>query len=336
MAEYNWRKEREKYRPDFMKQPEPEQPSVPQPPQNRRSYAGVIVAVIAVVVIVVAAVVFAVSRKTAGSGDSAVMLAQAAERYKNAVGLVVLTVELQDGSKIPLPIGTAWAFAPEKFATNAHVALSLREANLKLRQKLAAAKKPVRSVEAQIIVNGRQRQILSVTHVQLHKDYGIADTSRDPDVAALTVEKKHDSCFKIAPQSVLHGLKSGEPIAFLGFPMENLRGGNVNTDNPVASMQSGIIVAVSDFDMKDAGGSGNVLIRHNLPSTGGASGSPIFNRNGAVVGLLHAINVVGQVKPGKSGVTVERAPSGAQINFAIRADLLAGIGSPVPIQEFLK
>ena len=156
------------------------------------------------------------------------------------------------------------------------------------------------------------------------------------DVAILTIDGKHDNFFKLADKKTLHKLKSGVPIAFLGFPMENLNNSNVNIDNPVASMQSGIVVAVSDFEMKDSGKTGNFLLRHNLPATGGASGSPIFNEDGEVVGLLYGINVIGQVRTGVNGNTITRAPSGAQINFGVRIDLLEGAGNAVPIKEFIK
>lgn len=148
-------------------------------------------------------------------------------------------------------------------------------------------------------------------------------------MAVLTIQEKHNSFFKIAKDEKIKSLKAGDPIAFLGFPMENLMDGNVNVTNPVASMQTGNIVAVSDFDLKDAGKDGNLLIRHNLPAAGGASGSPIFNRNGEVVALLYGINIIRQ----KNG---ERAPSPAQINLAVRADLIEGMGKKLPVAQLLK
>ena len=265
-------------------------------------------------------------------------------------------------------IGTAWAFAPDKFATNGHVAIGLRSSlqnvvkinmmqilnelaknnNCKsvdeLLKKLGSnanavvnnARKQVismiKGVRADIIINATRKKSFSVTHVQVHKDYGAVGTSYDPDVAVFTVNGKHDSYFKLADQTTLENLKSGVPIAFLGFPSEYLEKENVNIDNPVASMQSGIVVAVSDFDMKDAGGAGNFLLRHNLPATGGASGSPIFNRNGEVIALLYGGNIIGQVKKGN----VTRAPSAAQINFGVRVDLLSGLGEAESIKDFLK
>ena len=65
------------------------------------------------------------------------MLAQAAEKNKKAVGLVVLTVVHQNGNKMPVPIGTAWAFEKDKFATNAHVAKGLIKTITEIKQFFA-------------------------------------------------------------------------------------------------------------------------------------------------------------------------------------------------------
>ena len=179
MQDYDWRKEREKYRPDFMKQPESEQESpeqqepeqqepeqqepeqqesAPQAPEQntptsatvsqqpptatKRSYFGwILAASIAVVLLVI---VLAIAVKQSGSnslknkgGDTVTMLADSAEQNKKAVGLIVLTAELQNGNKFPLPIATAWAFAPNKFATNAHVANGLKTACSELKASIS-------------------------------------------------------------------------------------------------------------------------------------------------------------------------------------------------------
>ena len=365
MKEYNWREERKKYRPDFrneqdIKEEAPQTP-LPQPrPQLNKNRVMFIVATAVLAIIAISGIflMYSGNRKSAstrkqplpeptpvpgisidGGTDSATKLAKAAEHHKRSVGLVGLCVEFEDGKKSFTPIGTAWAYTPNKFATNAHVAMALRDHARKAVQAAAAQKTPpIRNFEAQIVINGTNREVRPVTYVQIHRDYGLGNSQRDPDVAILTTSGRHDCYFNIAPLARMHNLKSGEPVAFLGFPMERLEKKNVNIDNPVASMQTGVIVAVSDFDMKDAGPDKNVFIRHNLPSAGGASGSPIFNTNGEVVSVLCGSNMIGQVvaasKEGELAVT--RTPSAAQIAFAIRVDALKGVVDPVPVQEFLR
>lgn len=377
MKEYNWRDEREKFRPDF--QQKKEAPSVQPPPEEPRTDPRKIIAVIAGVIVIALIAVgvyfFINNNKSEGKGtggskfgeeltaaptspvkDSATMLAEAAEKYKNAVGVVVVTLETKNGEKLKTEIGTAWAFAENKFATNAHVAEAIKEAAQHLKIQLASAylenhakgegfnnsdalKEKVgeakfkqlcnaafqlalqntKSISAAIFINGTHGKSYAITHYQIHPRYGEQGTALHPDVAVLTIQGKHDTFFKIAKQDTLHSLKAGDPIAFLGFPMEHIT--NVNLDNPVASMQTGNIVAVSDFQLKDSGKDGNLLIRHNLPSAGGASGSPIFNVNGEVVALHFGGTKIRLMKNGP------RIDPGSMINLSVRVDLLEGMGS---------
>ncbi len=373
MKEYNWRKEREKYRPDFRKEETQPQVNVCDDTPQSINWSKILIPVI--VIIVLLAVLVAVFAGCFGSKDSTKQLTEAAEKNKEAVGLVTVMIEMKDGSRFVEPVGTAWAFAENKFATNAHVAHGLKttaaekikilvqalltnaakengcssldewvkkigqeKAQQAYQQAIAQIQSMISAVKAEIRINSVQNKKYAVTYVQIHKDYGVVDSSYNPDLAVLTVQGKHDSFLKLAPEKKLHKLKSGTPIAFLGFPMERLGGekGNVNPDYPIASMQSGIIVAVSDFDLKDAGAENNVNIRHNLPSAGGASGSPIFDTDGEVVAALWGGNMIGQVVATASGTAVTRAPSAAQINYAVRIDLLDGMGETIAIQDFLK
>jgi len=369
MKEYNWREEREKYRTDLKaEKPASEPEKAPNEPAPRRSFkvwyfAGG--AILLAALIVAGLAVCKMLKKPQPQKDSLTMLVEAAEKHKSAVGVVVVTVELKNGAKYSDPIGTAWAFSENKFATNGHVAIGLKgyykglvikilteDAKQNGYQSLEAYWKSLtpakqkavyqnayqrfinmlKDVRVDIIINSSHKKSYTVTQVQAHKDYGVQGTSFNPDVAVLTIDGKHDNYFKIADKETLENLKPGTPIAFLGFPMENLEKGNINIDNPIASMQTGNIVAVSDFDMKDAGKGGNFLLRHNLPATGGASGSPIFNVNGEVIALLYAGNIIGQVS---SNGNITRAPSAAQINFGVRVDLINGMGEAEPIKKFL-
>lgn len=366
MSEYNWRREREKFRPEITKGNNADTAENIQVgmPEQRSSSAKIfcIIAGVVIIAVLAAAAIFIFK------GDSS-PFADVAEKYKTAVGLVTVTVEAKNGNKITAPVGTAWAFAENRFATNGHVANALSGTMLNIinstvsemlmieaekagyksvdeflkaqgnnaQNVIAAATKMViaqiADVRADIIINNSKKKSYSIAQVQIHKDYGVVGSEFQPDLAVLTIDGKHDNYFKLAGKSTLADLKSGVPIAFLGFPTERLNKGNFHIDDPIASMQCGTVVAVSDFDMKDAGVDGNFLLRHNLPATGGASGSPIFNQNGEVVAALCGGNVIGQVS---ANGQVVRAPSAVQINFGIRVDLLSGMNKAVPIKEILK
>ena len=101
---------------------------------------------------------------------------------------------------------------------------------------------------------------------------------------------------------------------------------NVNFSNPIATMQTGIITSVSNYFMENK--APKYFIRHNLPATGGSSGSPIFAPNGEVVGINWGGNKTWDLRclerqiAAKKSVRPCRNPNAAMINFAERADLL--------------
>ena len=143
MSEYNWRKEREKFRPEITKNNclETETIQVENCEKNTSSVKifGIIAAVVIVAVIVVAGIfIFK-------SGDASSKLVGVAEKYKTAVGLVTVTLELKNGSKITEPVGTAWAFDENRFATNGHVANGL---NGKVKDVIDATVAELLTVEA--------------------------------------------------------------------------------------------------------------------------------------------------------------------------------------------
>ena len=343
---------------------------------------------------------FQASQNIGRVDDSAILLQNAADKYKHAIGLVVFWAKLKNGNVFVHADGTAWACSRNQFATNAHVAKGMQQACQKIlepmvqkillaeiaeneaernaeekkktltkeededleeeeeeispMQKLVAWQEQIgeaaftKKVEAafkqareeniremgmEIRINQKSNVTMPVMYVQVHRKYGIKGTSFDPDVALLTVQSNLDDYFPIASKDCLRELKQGMPVAFLGFPMENLAKDNVNLEAPGATMQTGIISAISDFDLKEAGFDGNYLLRHNLPSAGGSSGSPMFNVKGEVVALLFGVNM-DNVNPLLNGTG--RTPNAAMVNFAVRVDLLEGVGEPVPIQQWLR
>ena len=243
-------------------------------------------------------------------------LVQAVRRYESAVGLVVTSNQGQ-----PNGMATAWAIAPDTFATNAHVSEPIREVLAKGGSAyIALNKNPEKKF----------RIIEAITHPKYQK-VGANFEGRRPavptyDVGILKIDGETDVWFPLADAQTLAQLDSGYRIGYLGFPMEGLVGGGVDPRNPVATMQSGIITSNTDWWQGKAEYPERLLIQHNLGATGGASGSPIFNPNGEVVALLNAGNVVLSVQVGADGQPyVKRSPSAALVNFGQRVDILGDI-----------
>ncbi len=303
-------------------------PAPAAPPAARPATAGAakassgpMVAVIILLVVLLAGAGGAAWWFFGRGGDVEQGLMHVAQDKAGAVGLVVgVHPDMGDGQ--PQGIATAWAVEPRLFATNSHVVESV-DAVLEA------------GGSAFIVINRSGEQRLRITGTRMHPRYGKPHTGFEGqeaavpafDVGLLMTETDAPEVFEIADQDELGTVDSGYRIGYLGFPMEGMAGGGASVRNPVATMQSGIVTAATDFWLGKAEYSQRLLIQHNLGAAGGASGSPIFNAEGEVVGILSAGNISGVLQNGES---IARVPSGVMVNFAQRIDMLRDIWSGYP------
>lgn len=243
--------------------------------------------------------------------------ADAALKYKHAVALVLAEGATPEG-KVSIPFATAWAFSPNLFATNAHVVNQARE----LRNY---------GMDIFVVLNGTDNERYQVKAFAVHPLFNEQATTESAaiayDVGVFQIEGNTRSTLPIASSRLLRNVESGTKVASLGFPMENLLGGGVDSNSPVANMQTGIITSVSDFNQSNRGFESNFLIRHNLPITGGSSGSPLFDGKGNVLAIISAGNMdfhLTGVDPTGEPIFA-RTPSAAMVHFAQRIDLLSGL-----------
>jgi len=258
------------------------------------------------------------------SADQA--LAQVAKDYAQAVGVVTIVHPTINNGQ-PDPFGTAWAIAPRVFATNSHVTEDIPEMLKK-------------GIAVYVVINRTTDKRLRVTKAVVHPKYGKDEFNFEGkphalrgigyDVGLLYVDEDAPKVLKIAPRAELEKLDAGYRVGYMGFPMEGIAGGGVEVRNPVATMQSGIITANTDYWLGQASYEKRLLVHHNMGSTGGASGSPLFNAKGEVVAILNAGNIIGQAKMVQGAIQVVRAPSGALINYAQRVDILRDIWADYP------
>ena len=300
-------------------------------------------------------------------GPATTSFKEVCKNYQSAVGVVVVTLEDSDGRLLTnignisvncyQPVGTAFAIASGKFATNCHVAYAVKDAkngvlkNILLRVYMAEARKHgvkseeefaefcrknqsaiaadrkylqenvrVRSVE--IRLSHSDGESLPVTGVQIHPRYkanGADFKNAEFDVAILTTSKNAPTYFRLAGTDVLYNLAQGQKIAYLGFPMEGLLDdGALNIEKPEATFKSGTVNKITDFNNVHGDPKNNRSLVHDIPTVGGASGSPIFLDNGEVVAVLWG----GNHNFDENG---RRTASAAQHNFAVRIDSLAAV-----------
>ena len=263
----------------------------------------------------------------ADNGNDA--LQTALQQASNSTYLVIY--QKSDGSE--LGFGTAWVVAPGTLATNAHVAERFNEIGSKARMLLRSASR-----------GGNDPVNIDVSGIELHPGYGefaelwrgyvpvrfnaVKDMERvrsagsGCDVALLTIATEdHERlapALKLAGPEVHDSLSAGEPVGYVGYPMENMAVEGVNLQRPTPQMQFGRLTAITtDFNTSEdeqSPGSLNTLLQHSLPATGGASGSPLINSRGEVVGVLSAVNF--------AMLGDRRIPTGVGVNFAQRSNLV--------------
>jgi hypothetical protein len=230
-------------------------------------------------------------------------------------------------------IGTAFVVAPDTLATNAHVAAwhdRLDDGEtLLLRSGAEEGADPV-----DIIVSGTDPHPGYAAFSKLWRHYVPvrlnASKGIDPvrsagsacDLALLRVPAATQLGPPLPMASLPHqeSLAPGHAVASVGFPMEGMAMEGVNVGRPVPQSQIGRVTALTTFfntseDESEAGpGQRNILLQHSIPGSGGASGSPIMNGAGEVVGVLSAVNF--------ALVDGQRIPTGVGVNFAQRSTLL--------------
>lgn len=254
-----------------------------------------------------------------------------------------------------MPAGTAWTVRADQLATNAHVALSL--------QQLVASESERRSVhmEARRAANDSNSLRLSIASVHpafTRWERKLRDRRRPGpgngampiefvtpgDVALLQVDDGDPGeplpLLVNSPDSTSTAVSAGDEVVYLGFPMEGVVG------QPTLQTCFGRLTAVTDFFHQPAADAQH-LLHHNAFSVGGASGSPLLNRNGQVIGLVTAMNRVA-VPGGRVPIGLNYATHVAMLHELLDGDAerVQDLRDPIwdeqllqaslPDQEFLK
>lgn len=217
-------------------------------------------------------------------------------------------------------VGTAWVVGEGTLATNAHVAETVHDTwshdtfhVVPEGEGLAEA----RVASSEIHPGFRQFKELIVAHqpiVQgLLAEFRELDVVVPCDVALLHVDPEValGSPLSVAGADVLRALSPGDVLGTAGYLVENVPHGRV----PVAPWRTGAIVALTDPLLARGAVEDRILVHHDVPATGGVSGSPMVNEAGRVVALLSGGTVF--------AVGGRRQPSAALFNHAQRADVLA-------------
>jgi hypothetical protein len=238
------------------------------------------------------------------------------------VARAVYHVQLRDAEGRYRGSGTAWVVGPHLLATNAHVALDrdgLRE------KEEMVVRAPGQDGAVYVVVEHKIHPgyvpftLFSKSDLRLFGQYRGsvgAIFGNGYDVAILRVAETlpEDARLEIASQAELEALSVGNPVGTAGYPTEGLTVDSAQLLAASPEQHVGVITALTDLFQLPSAPPRRQLIHHDLPSTGGQSGSPMVAASGHVIGLLNSVNFVFL-----NGV---RIPNAALVNFAQRADYL--------------
>ncbi len=262
------------------------------------------------------------------------------DHVRNATFLVVV----QDPQGRKFGLGTAWGIGPNVMATNAHIA-GLCDDNFPLADRKLAECDDIKPGEQLFVLQpGPKGATYKVIGHSFHPGY-IAFPKfvfgQDPafiasfrtgkpseiegygyDVGLLRIEGElpADLQLQMASKDELLALKPGMPLASAGYPYENVAGGDMITFGATPQVHYGNITALTDFLFLPTDPAHSFLVQHSVPETGGGSGSPIVGASGHIV----AINNAGNMGP-KGEWSYRGAPSGVEINYAQRGDIVADL-----------
>jgi len=199
-----------------------------------------------------------------------------------------VAVQREDGAAQLL--ATAWAIDGQHLVTNAHVAQYLSHIDPSLTPVIITSSSDRKKIE------------LDRSKITFHPAYGafVSTLQKTSGLANAILAKNLGitSSYDLALLTVADGVtlpahldiatddpEAGEAIGVIGFPQE----GAINTE--VVQFKQGVITAVTDFAGLNTAGR-HELVYHSAAEVGGASGSPMLNKDGKVVAVFSGGEVV--------------------------------------------
>jgi len=207
---------------------------------------------------------------------------------------------------------TAFAVRRRVLATNAHCVIALEQFR-------------ARRLEIFVVMNRHPERRYRIVRLAHHPRYHKPRKMISEDVGVLELDGDLPVLVQLASQEELRELESGDLMYMYGFP-----GRLANVSSPNATLVQGVVGRVTQLDGRFGKFEENLLIQHSAFTSGGTSGSPIFNQVGKVI----AVNTGGYVEPGSLQVLDPSTGRAGNLmvakqlpgyNFGIRIDALLGL-----------
>jgi V8-like Glu-specific endopeptidase len=264
-----------------------------------------------------------------GRAQSATAAESISQEVRDRVLQAAYLVILRNANGARMADGTASPIAADTLATNAHI--------VELFERLGPGEKMLVRSPGE---NGRDYEVIAIkkhpgfaayAKFLLQDPLYVTEAGRwlnegsigvmpyDVGILKVAPDSKLSPILEIAKPEELANIRAGYPLALGGYPVENVMGSEVQPIKATPNLSVGMVTAITDMFMMPAEPSYRRLVHHNLPITGGSSGSPVLGPDGKLVALNSAMNILSV--PTASGDS-RRIPHGVLINFAQRADWL--------------
>lgn len=169
-------------------------------------------------------------------------------------------------------------------------------------------------IQAGTELNGSERYEIDLDRLWVHPEYDKGELGSE-DIGLVGIDGTLPVLMNLLPREYADAISVGQPIGTLGFPAAVGPVGGAADQRITATFKDGIVSALR---LLRHGTMPHVQMQYNFDTSGGTSGSPVFDHNGWIVAVHHAGISVDVTNTDGKEVRIGLASAG----FGIRVDAI--------------